>query len=82
MKKMTGYGYGNGGEALIKAIGKKMNASERNNTISMLQKMAKSGMEVDLVEMTNSMQPMAGTGMETYKYGGMKGMKKGKKKRK
>lgn len=79
MKKMTGYGYKGGGEKLFKALADKMG---KDKAMGMLQQMAKNGMEVDLVEMTNSMQPMAGTGMETYKYGGMKGMKKGKKKRK
>ena len=77
MKKMTGYGYKGGGEKLFKALAGKMG---KDKAMGMLQQMAKNGMEVDLVEMTNSMQPMAGTGMETYKYGGMKGMKKGKKK--
>ena len=73
---MTGYGYEAGGEKLFKALAGKMG---KDKAMSMLQKMAKSGMEVDLVEMTNSMQPMAKGGMEYYGKGGMT-YGKGKKK--
>jgi hypothetical protein len=65
-KKMTGYK--GGGEKLFKALAGKMG---KDKSMGILQTMAMGGESIDLVEMSNSMKPMAKGGMEYYGKGGM-----------